>query len=161
MAWDTLDRYVVISSDGHAGGDILDYRPYLASRWLDEFDAWAAGFENPFTDRFTTAELDRNWDSAVRLAELEAQGIVAEVVFPNTVPPFYPLTSFFVPPAPESRIDYERRWAGLQAHNRWLADFCAASPGRHAGVAQLMLNDIDDALAEIAWVKESGLMGGV
>ena len=26
-------RYTVISADAHAGGDILDYRPYLANRW--------------------------------------------------------------------------------------------------------------------------------
>ena len=30
----TPDRYTIISSDGHAGGDIQDYRPYLASRPL-------------------------------------------------------------------------------------------------------------------------------
>ena len=35
--------------------------------------------------------------------------------------------------------DYEHRWAGLQAHNRWLADFCAAAPGRRAGIAQIFL----------------------
>ena len=35
------DRYTIVSADGHAGGDIYDYKPYLASRWYDEFDAWA------------------------------------------------------------------------------------------------------------------------
>ena len=44
------DRYVVISADGHAGGDIRDYRPYLESQWLDEFDVWAAAYEIPFED---------------------------------------------------------------------------------------------------------------
>ena len=47
--------------------------------------------------------------------------------------------------------DYDRRWAGLQAHNRWLADFCAKVPGRRAGVAQVFANDMDDALAEVRW----------
>src|SRR5579885_991822 len=32
------ERYVVISADCHGGGNLLDYRPYLASRWHDEFD---------------------------------------------------------------------------------------------------------------------------
>ena len=27
--WDTIDRYVVISTDTHAGADLLDYRQYL------------------------------------------------------------------------------------------------------------------------------------
>src|ERR1019366_2058328 len=73
----------------------------------------------------------------------------------------YPQPQFFVPPPPRERADYERRWAGLQAHNRWLADFCAAEPGRRAGVAQIMLNDVDDAVEEIRWVKRSGLCGGL
>ncbi len=35
------DRYVVISSDCHAGADLRDYKPYLESKWNNEFDAWA------------------------------------------------------------------------------------------------------------------------
>ena len=27
--WDTIDRYVVISTDTHAGADLYDYKPYL------------------------------------------------------------------------------------------------------------------------------------
>ena len=49
----------------------------------------------------------------------------------------------------------------MRAHNRWLVDFCADVPGRRAGVAQILLNDIDDACAEIRWAKEAGLTGGV
>ena len=41
---------------------------------------------------------------------------------------------------PPTAADYERRWAGIQAHNRWLADFCARAPGRRAGVAQIFAN---------------------
>ena len=33
-----VDRYLVISADCHAGADLLDYRPYLESRYHDEFD---------------------------------------------------------------------------------------------------------------------------
>jgi hypothetical protein len=47
-------RYVVISSDSHAGADIPDYKPYLPKKWHDEFDAWAAAYSNPwdFVDPF-------------------------------------------------------------------------------------------------------------
>ena len=83
------DRYLVISSDGHAGADILAYRDYLEARYLDDFDAWAPSYVNPFAD-LRGADADRNWDSARRLAELEDDGVVAEVLFPNTVPPFFP-----------------------------------------------------------------------
>ena len=44
------ERYTVVSADGHAGADIGDYRPYLASRWHDEFDAWASAYVNPYAD---------------------------------------------------------------------------------------------------------------
>ena len=137
-------RYTVVSADGHAGGDIQDYRPYLASRWHDEFDAWAAEYVNPFADLLAPIAY-RNWDSARRLAETESDGIAAEVLFPNTVPPFFTEGNLVaLPPTPE---DYERRWAGVQAHNRWLADFCAATPGRRAGIIQVFANDMADAVA--------------
>ena len=155
------DRYMVISADCHAGGALLDYRPYLERQWFDEFDDWAAQFVNPYGDMMLSAKPDCNWDSSLRTQMLEADGVVAEVLFPNTVPPFYPQTSFMVPGAPESGAEYRRRWAGLRAHNRWMVDFCADTPGRRAGVAQIMLNDIDDAVAEVRWAKAAGLTGGV
>jgi predicted TIM-barrel fold metal-dependent hydrolase len=104
-------------------------------------------------------DADRSWNHERRMAETEADGVLAEVLFPNTVPPFFPSGSLLAPPP--SRADYERRWAGLRAHNRWLADFCGQAPGRRAGVAQILLNDVDDALAEIRWVKDAGLTGGI
>ncbi len=152
------ERYTVISSDGHAGAPPHEYREYLPARWHDEFDAWAQSFHNPFSD-LAGSNAYRNWDSAQRLAELEADGIVAEVLFPNTIPPFWP-SGALVSPAPTA-VDYERRFVGLQAHNRWLADFCAQTPGRRAGIAQIFLNDPDDALAEVRFAAESGLFGGI
>ena len=49
----------------------------------------------------------------------------------------------------------------VQAHNRWLADFCAAGARRRAGIAQIFLNDIDDALAEVDGPRTHGLFGGI
>jgi predicted TIM-barrel fold metal-dependent hydrolase len=144
-------RYTVISADAHAGSDLPDYRPYLASRWHDEFDAWAATYVNPFADLLAPTAY-RNWDSDRRLAENDADGIAAEVLFPNSVPPFFEESSLVA--LPPTAADYERRWAGLQAHNRWLADFCAQAPGRRAGVAQIFANRIDDALAEVQWAAD-------
>jgi predicted TIM-barrel fold metal-dependent hydrolase len=85
---------------------------------------------------------------------------VGEVLFPNTAPPFFPGGVLTVG-VPQTRADYERRWAGLKAHNRWLVDFCAEAPGQRAGVAQVFLNDIDDAVAEVRWLREAGLTGGI
>src|SRR5207248_2338929 len=73
------DRYTIVSADGHAGGDIQDYRPYLPSTWHDEFDAWANSYVNPFAD-LLAATAYRNFDSERRLAETSSDGIVAEVL---------------------------------------------------------------------------------
>lgn len=152
------DRYVVISSDCHAGAWIDEYKPYLAKRWHDDFDAWAATFVNPFLD-LEDPDADRNWSSERRIRELETDGVVAEVLFPNTVPPFFPRSGLTA--GPPTAADYEQRWAGLQAHNRWLADFCAEAPERRAGIAQILLNDLDDAVAEVHWAADQGLGGGI
>ncbi|MET4646714.1 putative TIM-barrel fold metal-dependent hydrolase [Streptomyces atratus] len=152
------ERYTVISADCHAGADLLDYKPYLEAKYHDDFDAWAAAYVNPYADLLADTA-DRNWNSARRLAELAADGIVAEVVFPNTIPPFFPSASLMAPaPTPQ---EYEQRWAGLRAHNRWLADFCADAPGRRAGVAQILLNDPAEAVREVRRAKAAGLTGGI
>lgn len=152
------DRYTVISADCHAGADLLDYKPYLERRHHEDFDAWAAGYVNPYEDLLADTA-DRNWNSGRRVAELEEDGIVAEVVFPNTIPPFFPSGSLMAP-APTAQ-ELELRWAGLRAHNRWLADFCAAAPGRRAGVFQILLNDVDAAVEEIHRSAAAGLRGGL
>ena len=72
----TTDNYVVISADCHGGADITGYRPYLASKFHEDFDAWAAEFENPYEDN-TNADADRNWSSERRLREMEADGVVS------------------------------------------------------------------------------------
>ena len=153
-----MERYIVISADCHAGADLADYRPYLEVRYRDEFDRWLAGYKNPFRD-LTAPDANRNWDSDVRQSALEADGIVGEVVFPNTVPPFFP-TSGLVTPTPPA-ADYPLRLAGLRAHNRWLAEWCMVLPGRRAGIGQILLNDIDEAVRDIHWGADHGLSGGV
>jgi predicted TIM-barrel fold metal-dependent hydrolase len=156
----TGDNYTVISADCHGGATIGAYRPYLDSRFHDDFDRWVTDFDNPYDD-VTGTDADRNWDSDRRLRETEQDGIVAEVIFPNTIPPFFPKVSLINQPPGASAGDLERRWAGLQAHNRWLADFCAEAPGRRAGIAQIMLHDVEASVAEIRWAAEHGLTGGV
>ena len=145
-------RYTVISCDAHAGADVTDYRPYLAASFHDEFDAWAATYEVPFADLLAPIRY-RNWDSDAREREHEADGIVGEVLFPNTVPPFFEEGNLVA--LPPNAEDYAKRWAGVQAHNRWLLDFCDRTPGRRAGVIQIFVNKLDDALAEIKWATEN------
>ena len=124
------DRYTIISADCHAGGSHEQYREYLEAEWLDEFDAWRGEYTQP-VPRPAGRRPRRNWDDERRIADLEADGQVAEVTFPNTVPPFFPTGVVIAARRPDAE-DYRRRWAGLRAHNRWLADWCAQPPRRAA-----------------------------
>jgi predicted TIM-barrel fold metal-dependent hydrolase len=154
----TTDRYTIISADCHGGGNMAAYREHLDPAWLDEFDAWRGEYSNPFRDLQGDGRT-RNWDSAKRLEEQEADGIVAEVVFPNTVPPFFPTGQLVArPPTPE---EFPRRLAGIRAHNRWMAAWCAEEPVRRAGMAQVFLNDVDEAIADVRFAAENGLRGGI
>jgi predicted TIM-barrel fold metal-dependent hydrolase len=163
-------RQVIVSTDGHAGADLLDYKPYLEARYHDQFDAWAKTFRDAWVED-TDQERDANhrlgvasgaaplnWDADMRLKYLDAQGIAAEVLFPNTSPPFYP-SGALTSPGPRHADEFELRFAGLRAHNRWIADFCANAPGRWAGFAQIFLDDVDAAVAEVYKAKEAGLRG--
>lgn len=153
------DRYTIISSDTHAGASHETYREYLDPNYRDDFDAWREKYKNPWKDLRDTDLRVRNWDDDRRDADQLADGVVGEVLFPNTVPPFYPgFVLFAQPPKPDQ---YEHRRAGIQAHNRWLADFCSRRPGTRAGVGQIFLNDIDHAIEDATWIKENGLYGGV
>lgn len=150
------DRYTIISSDCHAGANHATYREYLEPKWHDEFDAWRGKYRNPFRDLQDDGRT-RNWDDERRIGDQDGEGVVAEVLFPNTVPPFFP-TGQIVAPAPRDE-DFEKRLAGLRAHNRWLVDFVAAHPERRAGLGQIFLNDVDEAVKDIRWMKEHGLAG--
>jgi predicted TIM-barrel fold metal-dependent hydrolase len=157
----TIDRdehYIIISADCHAGGSHKAYREYLDPAFHEDFDAWRGEYKNPYKDLGDNRRL-RNWDYEMRNSQQESDGVVGEVVFPNTVPPFFPSFVLFAkPPTPE---EYEHRRAGVHAHNRWLVDFCGDFPERRAGVGQIFVNDIDHAIEDTKWIKEHGLRGGI
>jgi predicted TIM-barrel fold metal-dependent hydrolase len=170
---DALDRYLLITADTHAGPAPEGYGPYLEKKWQDDYQRWLAqsaelaklmrqvmGSRSIGVDGDPDVDGSRNWDSARRLRETEADGVVAEVIFPNTSPPFAPtpITEFG---EAELGKDHEHRWAGIRAHNRWLADFCQEAPGRRAGLVQIFLPFVEESVAEIRWAKEAGLTGGV
>ena len=172
------ERHVVISADTHCGAALHDYKPYLEKKYHEDFDEWAESVqaaERRTAEVFKDAERsplnvgvdgdpevdgDRNWSSERRLREQEADGVVAAVLFPNTQPPFAPAAAsqFEAPPYSD---DIVRRWAGLQAHNRWLLDFVSEAPERRAGIAQIFLGNVEASVAEIEWAAENGLRGGI
>ena len=152
------DKYAIISSDCHAGANMSTYREYLDPAFIQEFDDWRGEYKNPFRD-LQGEDRDRNWDSERRNRELDEDGIIGEIIFPNTVPPFFP-TGALIAPQPKPK-DFERRLAGIRAHNRWLAEWCSEFPERRAGIAQIFLNDVDEAIKDVQFAKENNLRGGV
>ncbi len=99
--------------------------PYLPAALHDEFDAWAKTYASPFDD-LIVATANRNWDHELRIAEMDADGVAAEVLLPNTVfPLFFPTTLNITISLPCTRDELDKRWAGVQAHNRWQIDFCS------------------------------------
>lgn len=171
-------HHIVISADTHCGAALRDYKPYLERKYHDAFEEWAAHIEreqeradalfagqgrstrNVGIDGDPVLDADRNWNTERRLREQEADGVIAEVCFPNTQPPFAPAaaTQFEAPPYGDN---FEHRWAGLRAHNRWLLDFVNEAPERRAGIAQIFLGDVEGSVAEIEWAAANGLRGGI
>ncbi len=94
-----------------------------------------------------------------RLAVLEQQGVHAEVTFPGPVLVGALANAMYL--GTHKADGLETVWPAIHAYNRWLVDFCAAAPGRRAGVIPLDLHDMDRAVEEIGWARESGLFGGI
>ena len=152
------DPYLLITADTHAGGSHEQYREYLEPKYREIFDDWRGGYKNPSQAHYGSKKM-HNWDYDIRTNDQNSQGVVGEVVFPNTVPPFFRKSIVTAqPPKPD---EYELVLAGIRAHNRWLKDFCDEDPDRRAGIGLILPNDLDEAIKDIEFIAEAGLRGGV
>ena len=148
-----MERTAIISVDGHVRASRAGYRAYIEEAFLDPYDEWVHAQIRAGTPEHgglrPGSDASAQWDSDLRLKEMESQGVVAEVLFPNGLP-FDGDDSFSSP---------ELNRQGRLAYNRWLADFCALTPGRRAGQALISFDDIDLAVTDIHWAKDHGLKG--
>jgi predicted TIM-barrel fold metal-dependent hydrolase len=168
-----MDRYLVISSDGHCGLPPERYRDYLDPKYRADFDDHIAAEikqreENEkffLISDFNTKWRAENWDGLVgawdpeaRDKVLDSDGVTAEVLFADGIternsPPFGAGLGL----RPEG-ANPELQWAGARAHNRWLAEFCATAPHRRIGVGLIpAFWDVEESIKEIRWAKENGL----
>jgi len=171
-------RYLVISSDCHAGLPNAEYRDWLDSEHRETFDTYLAerqrmaelagrGLLNEeFAEewhRENEEGLRGGWDAARRDKELDADGVAGEVIFPDADAVTAGASAPFGAGLGQTgELDPVLLMAGARAHNRWLAELCAASPDRRAGVAIVpVLHDVDAAVAEITRARQSGLRGGI
>ncbi len=150
--------YTIITADSHAGASISAYREYLDEKHQALFDDWRGSYKNP-QKKHIGSKKHKNWDATARREDMDSEGVAGEIIFPNTVPPFFRSSVLICgnPPAD----DYKLRLEGIRAHNRWLVDFCNEFPERRAGIGLVYLNDIDDAIEDIEWIAKQGLRGGI
>jgi predicted TIM-barrel fold metal-dependent hydrolase len=170
-----MDRYLVISSDCHAGLPPEQYRDYLDPQYREAFDAalpiqiqatkeaakkFLVDDINADWRRGNEAALTGAWDHEQRVKVLDADGIAGEIIYPDGI------TEMNMPPfgagiaLPVEDVVPELQWAGARAHNRWLAELCQMAPERRAGIAIVpLLWDVDQGVAELRRAKENGLRG--
>ena len=153
-----MARTAIISVDGHVKAPRSGYREYVEGKYLDAFDDWlraaeARGLPDAGSIQ-SRLDLGVQWEPHRRLRDLETQGVVAEVLFPNGVP-------FQVDSLDDAgrAADPELTRAGMAAYNRWLADFCAQAPERLRGQALVLFDDVEQAVKDVRWAKEHGLGG--
>ena len=170
-----MDRYLVISSDGHAGPRPEVYREYLDPKYRDKFDVQnqarmkaleAASERLEMRQESQAWASDKGhglcgaWDSDRRNEILDADGIAAEVLFVDGLteensPPFGGDLGLM-----PTGVVPELQWAGCRAHNRWLSEFVSMAPERRYGLALITpFWGVDVAVAEIEWAHENGLRG--
>ena len=138
-----MENFIVISSDCHAGSLIAQYKDYteekhhemldmavpitieMSQKASESFlikeinDDWRKGIEQQLTGA---------WDYKERVKMLDADGIAAEIIFPDGI------TEINTPPfgaglmMPTKDMVPELQWAGAMAHNRWLSEFALTTP---------------------------------
>jgi predicted TIM-barrel fold metal-dependent hydrolase len=89
------------------------------------------------------------WDPTARLHDQERDGVVAEVIYPSLALQLFRIR------------DPELQSVTFQAYADWLAEYCAALPGRVAGVGLIPLHDVAAGVREIERVQRLGLRGGL
>jgi uncharacterized protein len=92
------------------------------------------------------------WDPAVRVQELDADGVDAEVLYPT------PRLSQSIHANP----DAELHLALVRAYNDWLSEYCSHDPSRLLGLAMIPNRGVESAAAELERAMGlPGLRGGL
>ena len=162
-----MDRWTVVSADGHFGCAAEGYRPYIEAEYRDRVDdladeerisaggfgAFRANHVQPGVYEIGQEAVELGDNVARRLEVLDEEGIAAEIlnVGSDHAPPF-----FHVFNRPYSA---DVRAAGVRGYHRWVADVISEANGRLLPVAYAgEISEMDDALAELRWVKDHGFV---
>jgi predicted TIM-barrel fold metal-dependent hydrolase len=89
------------------------------------------------------------WDPLARLADLDRDGVEAEILYPS-----FSLLLFQL-------ADLDLQHACFQASNDWLANFCQAAPRRLFGIGVVPAGPPERSVAELERCARMGLRGAV
>src|ERR1700753_2300444 len=146
----SVSRITVISSDGHVAARMGDYRPYLEARFLPDFDEFLVEYGKHGVATTDAANITDRLDPEVaRAAELDREGITAEVLFQDFGTPFVMSSPTRAASLDIAEASVEQVSAGYRAYNRWLADFRSVAPERWLGMAAISFHDVDAAVKEV------------
>ncbi len=171
------ERLLMVSSDCHASPRIAAYEEFMESRYHGELKSYAEALAQKSLSTTdlraqgnkkdargrTPEEIEEEnrrrkhfaTDLPARIAPLEADGFVSEVLFPdggaNNQIPF---AGLFGNPA---GFPTELHAAALRAHNRWAT--ATATPEQQVGLGLVPLHDPDYAVAQVEGMRNQILRG--
>ncbi len=175
------EKYLIISTDTHAGLPPERYRDYVDPAYratfdaaqleeqalrediqLDEHRAFLADWNKEIGDH---GGMSGAWDVGVRQSEMDRFGIAGEVIFPDADAAGVggvAKTPFNSGLGATGDNDPVLARVGATAHNRWLAEFCSNTPERRAGVAVVPVpHEVDASVKEVEQAAAWGLRGGI
>lgn len=89
------------------------------------------------------------WDSKARLADMDRDGVAAEMIYP----------SVGMLLCNHKDLDYKR--ACMEAYNRWLQTYCAGAPERIFGLGQTAMRSVEEGIEDLRRIKEMGFKGAM
>jgi predicted TIM-barrel fold metal-dependent hydrolase len=125
------ERLSPVASAAHAGWH--EFAPLYPPRWQDAAIS--------------------TWNVAERLKHMDANGIQAQVLYPNV--------AVFRSATIQSYADQEFRLELIRAYNDYQTDFCSAAPNRLLAVTSLPFWDLDASLKEMDRCLAAGHRGVV
>ncbi len=106
-----------------------------------------AGRPRAEVERTLAAVYPGAYDPHARLADMERDGVDAEVLYPSIAMRIYEVR--------DARLVH----ACFQAYNTWIAGFCSAYPDKFKGIGVIELEEIETAVGEVHRVHKLGLTG--
>jgi predicted TIM-barrel fold metal-dependent hydrolase len=168
----SADKLIVVSGDSHATLHPDTFPEYVEAEYQDllpgvyEDNAYFAQLFGSFAN-FPPEVLDvidgdgvwrsggvsGAWNLDRRIAEMDREGVAAEMIFPGDARALMPLSPML------RRYPQEVVAAGGRAYHRWLTDTFGAASDRMLRVGNPGSGvDIDAMLAELRWLAEHGFV---